>query len=243
VRADRLVSLVLLLQNCGRATARTLAAELEVSVRTIYRDLAALSAAGVPVFTESGQGGGCQLVAGYRFPLRGLRPEEAEALLILGVPGALSDLGLDGALTAAQRQVRVTAGLAGPGGKGAALVHLDMPRWFRSSEPVPCLRSLAQAVRRQRRLVIEYRRADDRPARSREVGPLGITVNAVAPGFIDTSMTEGLEGAQREQIVRRSPFKRFAEVSDVAETVAFLLGDTARNITGTVVTVDAGSTA
>jgi 3-oxoacyl-[acyl-carrier protein] reductase len=78
---------------------------------------------------------------------------------------------------------------------------------------------------------------------AREVGPLGITVNAVAPGFIDTSMTEGLEGAQRDQIVRRSPFKRFAEVSDVAETVAFLLSDAARNITGTVVTVDAGSTA
>jgi 3-oxoacyl-[acyl-carrier protein] reductase len=78
---------------------------------------------------------------------------------------------------------------------------------------------------------------------ARELGPMGITVNAVAPGFVDTAMTEGLEGAQREQITRRSPLKRLAETGDVAETVAFLMSDAARNITGTVLTVDAGSTA
>lgn len=78
---------------------------------------------------------------------------------------------------------------------------------------------------------------------AREVGPLQITVNAVAPGFIDTSMTEGLDGAQREQIARRSALKRLAEADDVANAVAFLMSDAARNITGTVLTVDAGSTA
>jgi len=78
---------------------------------------------------------------------------------------------------------------------------------------------------------------------ARELGPLGITVNAVAPGFVDTRMTDGLEGVQREQIMRRSPLKRLVEAEDVAETVAFLLSDAARNITGTVMTVDAGSTA
>jgi 3-oxoacyl-[acyl-carrier protein] reductase len=77
---------------------------------------------------------------------------------------------------------------------------------------------------------------------AREVGPLGITVNAVAPGFVDTAMTEGLEDAQREQITRRSPLKRLAEIDDVANAVAFLVSDAARNITGTVLTVDAGST-
>jgi predicted DNA-binding transcriptional regulator YafY len=180
VRADRLVSLVLLLQSRGRTTALTLAGELEVSVRTIYRDLSALSAAGVPVFTESGQGGGCQLLAGYRFPLRGLRPEEAEALLILGVPGALRELGLEDAVTAAQRQIRVTAGLAGNDGQGAMLVHLDMPPWFRSHEPVPHLRTLAEAARRQRYLALEYRHGDGRPdqLQSREVGPLGLVNKA-----------------------------------------------------------------
>jgi 3-oxoacyl-[acyl-carrier protein] reductase len=78
---------------------------------------------------------------------------------------------------------------------------------------------------------------------AREVGPLGITVNAVAPGFVDTAMTESLDGSQRDHIVRRSPLKRLAEIQDIAEAVAFLMSDAARNITGTVLTVDAGSTA
>src|SRR5215467_4320200 len=121
-------------------TARELAGELGVSVRTVYRDLDGLSAAGVPVFAESGPGGGCQLLDDYRFPLRALRPDEAESLLILGAPDALRDLGLDGALAAAHRRIRVTTGLDGRTGSPravTALVHLDMPRWFRSHEQVP----------------------------------------------------------------------------------------------------------
>jgi 3-oxoacyl-[acyl-carrier protein] reductase len=78
---------------------------------------------------------------------------------------------------------------------------------------------------------------------ARELGPLGITVNAVAPGFVDTAMTEGLDDGQRQQVVRRSPLQRLAEADDVANAVAFLMSDAARNITGTVLTVDAGSTA
>jgi predicted DNA-binding transcriptional regulator YafY len=181
VRADRLLSLVLLLQARGRATAEALAAELEVSVRTIYRDLEALAAAGVPVLAESGPGGGCRLMEGYRFPLRGLRPDEAEALLILGVPGVLRELGLDRALDAAQRQIQVTAGSAETG--TAALVHLDMPRWFGGQEDVPCLRDVAQALRSRRRLALRYRPPDGRgdepgAAESRVVGPLGLVNKA-----------------------------------------------------------------
>ena len=78
---------------------------------------------------------------------------------------------------------------------------------------------------------------------AREVGRLGVTVNAVAPGFVDTAMTEGLDEDQRDRIVRRSPLNRLAGADDVASAVEFLLGDGARNITGTVMTVDAGSTA
>jgi 3-oxoacyl-[acyl-carrier protein] reductase len=78
---------------------------------------------------------------------------------------------------------------------------------------------------------------------AREVGPLGITVNAVAPGFVDTAMTEGLDGEQCEQIARRSALKRLAEIDDIANAVGFLMSDAARNITGTVLTVDAGGTA
>ncbi len=78
---------------------------------------------------------------------------------------------------------------------------------------------------------------------AREVGALGINVNAVAPGFVDTDMTHGLAGRQREQIVRRSALHRLAGVDDVADAVDFLLGSKAKNITGTVLTVDAGGTA
>ena len=177
MRADRLLSLVLLLQARGRATARAIAAELEVSVRTVYRDLEALAVAGVPVLTESGPGGGCRLMEGYRFPLRGLRPDEAEALLILGVPGVLRELGLDRALDAAQRQIRITADAADEG--GAALVHLDMPRWFGGQEELPCLRDLAQALRARQRLAVRYRPRDDvAGARPRVVGPLGLVNKA-----------------------------------------------------------------
>jgi predicted DNA-binding transcriptional regulator YafY len=177
VRADRLLALVLLLQARGRATAQAIAAELEVSVRTVYRDLEALVAAGVPVLTESGPGGGCRLMEGYRFPLRGLRPEEAEALLILGVPGVLRELGLDRAVDAARRQIRVTAGDqdAGP----AALVHLDLPRWFNGQEEVPCLREVARALRSHRRLTLRYRLQDGGAgAEARVVGPLGLVNKA-----------------------------------------------------------------
>jgi len=78
---------------------------------------------------------------------------------------------------------------------------------------------------------------------ARELGPLGITVNAVAPGFIDTEMTAELDAQQREQIARRSALKRLAEPGDVARSVEFLLSEAARNITGIVLTVDAGNTA
>ena len=78
---------------------------------------------------------------------------------------------------------------------------------------------------------------------AREVGPLGITVNAVAPGFIATEMTRELDEAQREKIARRSALKRMADPIDVARSVEFLLGDGGRNVTGTTLTVDAGNTA
>ena len=199
MRADRLLSLVLLLQARGGATARALAAELEVSVRTVYRDLEALAAAGVPVVAQSGPGGGCRLMDGYRFPLRGLRPDEAEALLILGVPGALRELGLDHALDAAHRQIRLTAGLAGEaaadgaGVSGAALVHLDMPRWFGGHEEVPYLRELARALRLGRRLALTYRRGGDRAGEPgdepRVVGPLGL-VNKAGTWYLVASPAE-----------------------------------------------------
>jgi predicted DNA-binding transcriptional regulator YafY len=169
MRADRLVSLVLLLQTRGRMSAAALAAELRVSVRTVYRDLAALSLSGVPVLTEPGPNGGCWLLDGYSFPLRGLTPDEASALLLPGVPAALAELGLADPLTSAHRKISVTSGRAAP-----ALVHLDMPRWFGAKEEVPHLRTLADALKRERRLQIRYR-DDELP---RVLDPLGLVNKA-----------------------------------------------------------------
>jgi len=229
VRADRLLSLVLLLQARGGATARALAAELEVSVRTVYRDLEALAAAGVPVLAQSGPGGGCRLMDGYRFPLRGLRPDEAEALLILGVPGALRELGLDQALDAAHRQIRLSAGFGeaaggGPGreGSGAALVHLDMPRWFAgSAEDVPCLRDLARALRGGRRVTLSYQRPGARAGASepgggehRVVGPLGL-VNKAGTWYLVASPAEPSKAAQAGKAAGTPDAGDTADVGDV----------------------------
>jgi predicted DNA-binding transcriptional regulator YafY len=175
VRADRLVSLALLLQTRGRMSARALAAALEVSVRTVYRDIAALNAAGVPVVTESGPNGGCWLLDGYRFPLRGLSAAEASALLALGVPAVVAELGLADALAAAHRKVRAGAAQA-----ASALVHLDMPRWFHAAEPVPHLRTLAAAIRDGRQLRLGYQRGDRGPEATRVVAPLGLVNKAGA---------------------------------------------------------------
>ena len=206
MRADRLVSLVLLLQARGRMSARSLAAELEVSVRTVYRDVAALNAAGVPVVTESGRSGGCWLLDGYRFPLRGLSAEEASALLVLGVPAALAELGLADALAAAHRKIRVTAGRdrAEPAG-----VHLDMPGWFHGTEPVPHLRTLAGAVRQRRHLQLGYRR-DAGAETARVVGPLGL-VNKAGTWYLVAVRFDRVPAAADQAAAAERPVDEIAE--------------------------------
>src|SRR5713226_181059 len=98
MRADRLLSILMLLQTKGRMTAHDLAIQLEVSERTIYRDLDALSIAGIPVYTERGPGGGCSLVDGYQTRLTGLTEAEIRALFLFNMAGPLADLGLGKAL-------------------------------------------------------------------------------------------------------------------------------------------------
>jgi predicted DNA-binding transcriptional regulator YafY len=208
VRADRLIALALLLQARGRMTAAALAAELEVSVRTVYRDLTALSAAGIPVVTESGPNGGCWLIDGYRFPLRGLSPAEAEALLILGVPAVLAELGLAGIASAAQDKIARTVPAALPSAAlpSVALIHLDMPAWFRASgsaEEVPCLWTVASAVRNGRGLEIRYR------GQPRVTWPLGL-VNKAGTWYL-VALTDGKEEPATFRVGRISAARELAE--------------------------------
>src|SRR5688572_16387271 len=108
MRAGRLLTLLLLLQAKGQATANQLATELEVSVRTVYRDIASLQAAGVPLWTEPGRNGGVRLLEGWRTRLDGLTGDEAGALFLSGAPGLADELGLGALLAAAEIKVMTT---------------------------------------------------------------------------------------------------------------------------------------
>src|SRR5512134_2290707 len=137
MRADRLLSMMMLLQARGTLTARELAETLEVSERTIYRDLDALSAAGIPVCAERGPGGGCYLLDSYRTTLTGLNEGEVRALFMLSIPAPLIELGVSGELRAAL--LKLTASLpAGRQGKQEQIrqrLHLDPTGWSQSEEP------------------------------------------------------------------------------------------------------------
>jgi predicted DNA-binding transcriptional regulator YafY len=161
-------------------TAAHLADELEVSVRTIYRDLDALSAAGVPVYTEAGPNGGCQLIEGYRTRLTGLTAKEAEALFVSGVPGPVGELGLGTVLGAAQ--LKLLAALPKELADRASLArhrfHLDAPRWFRGGRNEPHLAEVAAAVWQDQRIAIRYRHPGAESAVTRRLDPLGLVLKA-----------------------------------------------------------------
>jgi predicted DNA-binding transcriptional regulator YafY len=178
MRASRLVSLLLLLQTRGQMTAAELAAELEVSIRTVHRDVDALAQSGVPIYAERGVHGGMRLVDGYRTRLTGLTADEAEALFLSGLPGPAAELGL-GTVVAAAR-LKVLAALPGElRGRATRLVerfHLDASGWFQAGEPVPALASLADAVWNGQRVDIEYDRGETLAAR--RLDPLGLVLKA-----------------------------------------------------------------
>ena len=176
MRASRLVSLLLLLQTRGQLTAEQLARELEVSVRTVYRDVDALSEAGVPIYAERGPAGGIRLVEGYRTRLTGLTTQEAEALFLSGLPGPAAELGL-GTVVAAAR-LKVLAALPPELRTRASRIsqrfHLDVPGWFRTGESPAHLEALASAVWENRSLEMTYRREDR--VDTRTVDPLGLVL-------------------------------------------------------------------
>jgi predicted DNA-binding transcriptional regulator YafY len=175
MRADRLLSLLMLLQTRGRMTARELAESLEVSERTIYRDLEALSVAGVPVYAERGPGGGCALLDDYRTTLTGLTPDEVRALFMLSVPEPLAEMGVSAVLRSALLKLSASlpAARRAEEGRVRARVYLD---WSAPSaeNSAPFLATVQKAVWNDRELRLSYRLPVGGVELTLEVAPYGL---------------------------------------------------------------------
>jgi predicted DNA-binding transcriptional regulator YafY len=160
MRASRLVSVLLLLQSRGKLTAQQLADRLEVSVRTVYRDIESLSEAGVPVYGDAGPDGGYQLLGGYRTRLNGLTAAEAQALSLAGMPRAAAELGLGTVLATAQLklQAALPAELRDRTEAMSERFLLDAPGWYHDGDSSSYLAAVAEAVWHERRIEVRYRR-------------------------------------------------------------------------------------
>lgn len=177
-RSGRLLSIVLLLQSRGTATARELADHLGISMRTVYRDVQVLSRIGVPVYAETGRAGGYRLVDGYRTTLTGLTSDESLALFLIGLPAPAASLGLSRA--AGSATAKLLAAL-GPGHREQASrlrdrFLLDLPAWYRGAESPAALPALADAVLTNRRLRVTYWRWSEPRKVRRVLDPHGLVV-------------------------------------------------------------------
>ncbi|RNG38836.1 helix-turn-helix transcriptional regulator [Streptomyces botrytidirepellens] len=180
MKSDRMLSILLLLQTRGRVPATELAERLEVSVRTIFRDVDALSSAGVPVYAERGRNGGIALLPGYRTDVTGLTADEARALFVLVTERAHADLGLGRAIGSALR--KVMAALPPPHRDAAALTRrrilVDPVRWRSGPRAAADLGVLQDAVFTDRRLRLRYRHGRDDREASYTVDPYGLVDKA-----------------------------------------------------------------
>lgn len=178
MRASRLLNILMTLQARGHATAPALAEDCGVSLRTVYRDIDALSALGIPVYAERGPSGGYRLLDGYRTRLNGLSPQEAEALFLTGLSGPAGDLGLGPAVAAAELKLlaALPASLRPGAQRMRARFHLDTPAWFAEAERPDHLPRVADAVWSQQRLWMRYQ--SWKGQNERRVEPLGIVLKS-----------------------------------------------------------------
>ncbi|MCE7003320.1 WYL domain-containing protein [Kibdelosporangium philippinense] len=176
MRAERLVALLFTLQSKRSATIAELADALAVSERTMHRDVAALQATGVPIWTEAGRNGGVRLVDGWRTRLDGLTSREAVAIFAMGVPRALAELGLGTAVSAAHAKVSATlpAPLRDQAQHVAQRFHLDAPGWFKREDEAEHLADVARAVWEQHQVRVTY---GERKV-VRVLDPLGLVLKA-----------------------------------------------------------------
>lgn len=180
MRASRLFMIVTLLQARGKVTAGELAETCEVGLRTIYRDIDALSLAGVPVYSDRGPEGGYRLLDGYRTQLNGLSGREAEALFLTGLAGPAADLGLGAIMAGAQNKLMaaIPARLREGAEQMRARFHLDASAWFDQREQPPHLQAVAAAVWSQN--VIQIRYQSWKARQERRLNPLGLVLKGGA---------------------------------------------------------------
>lgn len=174
MRADRLLSILLLLQNRGKITSRELADTLEVSERTIFRDMEALSASGIPVLAERGRDGGWMLSEGYKTSLTGMKPKEISSLLLSADPAILNALGIQEDFSAAARKLEAVSSTL-PGSPLHFLtqcIHIDGAGWHPSDESFPYLALLQEALWSNRKVQMAYLRDGERT--DRLISPLGL---------------------------------------------------------------------
>jgi predicted DNA-binding transcriptional regulator YafY len=178
MRASRLLSLLMLLQSRGRVSAQALAQALEVSVRTIHRDVDELSAAGVPIWADRGRLGGFQLQPGWRTRVDGLTAPEAQAMFLGGLPGPAAELGLGEAMASAQLKLlaALPEGWREDARRVSARFHLDPIDWYRGPSATDHLPAIAQAVWSERR--VEMRYESWKGEVRRRVDPLGLVLKA-----------------------------------------------------------------
>jgi predicted DNA-binding transcriptional regulator YafY len=159
MRADRLLTLIMLLQKHGRMTAREIAEKLEISERTVYRDVNALSSAGIPVYSESGRAGGYSLLEHFRTNLTGLTDREVRALFMINIPAPLADLGLSQELRSALLKLSTALPEMHRDEEGwvRQRLHLDSSWWHQSEGAVPHLQTIQQAVWQDRKILLAYR--------------------------------------------------------------------------------------
>jgi predicted DNA-binding transcriptional regulator YafY len=220
MRAERLVSLLLLLQTRGQLTAAELAERLEVSVRTVHRDVCSLAAAGVPVDAVRGPAGGYRLAGGYRTRLTGLTADEAGALFAAGMPGPAAELGLGGELAAARLKLlaALPAELQERAAQAQRLFHLDTRRWFRAGDRVPHLPALAAAVWHESRVRLRYREGA-RVVR-RTVDPLGLVLKGGA-WYLVARRSAGMRVYRVSRVVSVRPLEQRLERPPGFELAAF----------------------
>ncbi|MFF8614920.1 helix-turn-helix transcriptional regulator [Streptomyces sp. NPDC015350] len=223
--AGRLLSVLLLLQSRGRMSAREIAEELDVSVRTAYRDVARLQSAGVPVYAEPGRGGGYRLLDGYRTRLTGLNEGEARALFLAGLPGPAADLGLTAETSAARLKLlaALPAGLREEAERAEAVFHLDAPGWYREPERTPHLPLFVDAVLTRRAVDVRYRRWRAPQEVNRRLHPYGLVLKSgtwylVAATGAGSATEEGATTGEGAAIGKRTATYRVAQVLDAAPT-------------------------